>query len=391
MKMPTGEAIVATINRILEHQTKEAQEQKQIEAIKLLGSFTQRHGVPVQIGAVSSLSRLLRKLDKDAIRQVRSMSDSLLNMDENELEEELYSLRDQLMPIEARIHQVKTKTAFVATVLRPFSPKYRMTWFPERTDIDIKVVTDRIERLERVELRGIEEMTDWAREIADLFDSVVVYRGEDAADLYARPSGTVSEKSSRTYLQAWTAFIERHKEEIWDLAHSPDKSKSISRTSMRSTKPRSPGRAMSIGALDAQELGLDQNVAEDYTESFAMMTAPMESKVRSRGTERSGTSSHMRNSAPRSSRANNWVEIFIESKVDSSAQATRRWESSADFRRSIQKWLDTLPVIWGPAADQFVAKVSVKNSTGQSDLTVPSLTVEDAAKRLVQAVEMQQE
>jgi hypothetical protein len=89
--------------------------------------------------------------------------------------------------------------------------------------------------------------------------------------------------------------------------------------------------------------------------------------------------------------AQGWVEIFIESKLDSSAQATRRWDSSADFRMSIQKWLDTLPLIWGPAADQFVAKISVKNSTGQSDLTLPSLTVNDAAKRLTQAVEMQQD
>jgi hypothetical protein len=58
---------------------------------------------------------------------------------------------------------------------------------------------------------------------------------------------------------------------------------------------------------------------------------------------------------------------------------------------SIQKWLDTLPVIWGSAADQFVAKVSVKNRTGQSDLTLPSLTANDAAKRITQAVEMQSE
>lgn len=389
--MPTGEAIVATINRILEHQTKEAQEQKQLEAIKLLGSFTQRHGVPVQIGAVSSLSRLLRKLDKDAIRQVRSMSDSLLNKDENELEEELYSLRDQLMPIEARIHQVKTKTAFVATVLRPFSPKYRMTWFPERTDIDIKVVTDQIERLERVELRGIEEMTDWAREIADLFDSVVVYRGEDAADLYARPPGTVSEKSSRTYLQAWTAFIERHKEEIWDSLGSPDESKNIRSSSAKTPKTSQTSGIMSMGAFESHELGLDQAISGGFKESFSMMSAPMKSEIRSRDLDRSGTRSPARSSALRQARANNWIEIFIESKLDSSAQATRRWESSADFRGSIQKWLDTLPVIWGPAADQFVAKVSVKNETGQSDLTVPALTVEDAAKRLTQAVEMQQE
>lgn len=391
MKTPTGEAIVATINQILERQTKDAHEEKQIQATLLLSSFTQQYGVPVQIGAVSSLSRLLRKLDKDAIRQIRSMSDSLLSKNEHELEDELLSLRDQLMPIEARIHQVKTKTAFVATVLRPFSPKYRLTWFPERTDIDIKEVTNRIERLERVELRGIEEMTEWAREIADLFDSVVVYRGEDAADLYARPAGTVSEKSSRTYLQAWTAFVERHKEEIWSSLGAPDKSMNVGGSAPRVTKSPQADGMMSMGTFETKEIGLDQAISGGFKESFSMMSAPMKSETGSRNMERSGARSATRDYSPKSSRQNNWVEIYIESKLDSSAQATRRWESSADFRGSIQKWLDTLPVIWGPAADQFVAKVSVKNETGQSDLTVPALTVEDAAKRLTQAVEMQQE
>jgi hypothetical protein len=86
-----------------------------------------------------------------------------------------------------------------------------------------------------------------------------------------------------------------------------------------------------------------------------------------------------------------WIQIFIESKIDSSAQATRKWESQADFRQSLQKWLDTLPVIWGPSADQFLAKVSVKTATGESDLTLPALTVKDAAERLTKAVEMQQD
>jgi hypothetical protein len=91
------------------------------------------------------------------------------------------------------------------------------------------------------------------------------------------------------------------------------------------------------------------------------------------------------------SQASQWIQIFIESKLDSSAQATRKWESQADFRQSLQKWLDTLPVIWGDAADQFVAKVSVKTATGESDLTLPALTVKDAAARLTKAVEMQQD
>jgi ribosomal protein L29 len=393
MKSPNGAAVVAAINQILDHQTFEAQEEKQLQSVRVLSSFTQKYGVPPQTGAVSTLTRLLRKLggDKEAIRQVRSMSDSLLEKDEQELEDELYQLRDQLMPIEARIHQVKTKTAFVYTVLRPFSEKYRVSWFPERKDIDVDQANSQIMRLENAPVESASDITFWAKEVADLFEQVVVYRGEDVADFYSRPSGTVSEKSSRTYLQAWAAFIEKYRDEIWGLAINPElraeKVSSRLRTSYSSKEAF--GRSVVKGAQSNQRPGFDQGVPESVQEKFSMMSAPSVSESKSTNPERSEPRSSFRSSSAKTARSDNWVEIFIESKLDPAAQATRKWESISEFRNSVQKWLDTLPVIWGPAADQFVAKVSVKNDTGQSDLTLPALTVSDAAKRLTQAVEMQ--
>jgi ribosomal protein L29 len=387
MTNPTGSALVEAINQILDKQTQEAQDAKQFQAIRLLGSFTQEHGVPPQTGAVSTLSRLLRKLDGEAIRQIRSMSDSLLKKDEQELEDELHALRDQLMPIEARIHQVKTKTAFVATVLRSFSPKYTSIWFRERNDIDVKQAQLQIEQLETVKIKSIEDLTSWAREVANVFEQVVIYRGIDAADLYARPAGTVSDKSSRTYLQAWSAFVERFKEEIWRLAGG-----SVSEIESRAVRKSEP---MTMYALELDDLpGLDQDVPKLRRESVSMlMSAPADYPVirtsklapppKSPKIEKTSTISNPQ--------VSQWIQIFIESKLDSSAQATRKWESQADFTQSLQKWLDTLPVIWGDAADQFVAKVSVKTASGESDLTLPSLTVKDAAARLTKAVEMQQD
>jgi hypothetical protein len=393
MKSPNGAAVVAAINQILDHQTFEAQEEKQLQSVRVLSSFTQKYGVPPQTGAISTVTRLLRKLggDKEAIRQVRSMSDSLLEKDEQELEDELYQLRDQLMPIEARIHQVKTKTAFVYTVLRPFSEKYRVSWFPERKDIDVDQANSQIMRLENAPVESENDITFWAKEVADLFEQLVVYRGEDVADFYSRPSGTVSEKSSRTYLQAWAAFIEKYRDEIWELAINPElraeKVSSRLRTSYSSKEAF--GRSVVKGARRNQRPGFDQGVPESVQEKVSMMSAPSVSESKSTNPERSESRSSFRSSSTKTARSDNWVEIFIESKLDPAAQATRKWESISEFRNSVQKWLDTLPVIWGPAADQFVAKVSVKNDTGQSDLTLPALTVSDAAKRLTQAVEMQ--
>jgi hypothetical protein len=316
------------------------------------------------------------------------MSDSLLKKDEQDLEDELHALRDQLMPIEARIHQVKTKTAFVATVLRSFSPKYTSIWFRERNDIDVRQAQIQIEQLETVKIKSIEDLTSWAREVANVFEQVVIYRGIDAADLYARPAGTVSDKSSRTYLQAWSAFVERFKEEIWRLAGGSESE--IESRAVRKSEP------MTMYALELDDLpGLDQKVSSRSGENFSMMMAPpydyskvrsMKSSPRPRAPKDSAVTSFTPNK-----QTSQWIQIFIESRIDSSAQATRKWETREDFKKSLQKWLDTLPVIWGSAADEFVAKVSVKTATGESDLTLPALTVKDAADRLTKAVEMQQD
>jgi hypothetical protein len=392
MRSPTGSAIVEAITQMLERQNRAGQEAKHVQATKLLGAFTQEHGVPVQTGAVSTLSRLLRKLDDpDAIRQVRTMSDSLLNMDEQDLLARLIALRDRLMPIEAKIHQAKTKAAFVSTMLRPFSPKYTHIWFRDRDDIDADRVRAKIQELENAELKTIDDLVPWARSVAEIFDQVVVYRGEDAADLYARPTGTVSDKSSKTYLQAWSSFFDNFKKQVWENAGG-----SVGEGERVSSAPRVPLGKELIDLLEFEPdeaPGLDQAVPKDSQESFSiMMATPTDDpKIKfMKAPPRSKSIKIEKSSSIPKPQASQWIQIFIESKIDPAAQATRKWESQADFRLSLQKWLDTLPVIWGSAADQFIAKVSVKTATGESDLTLPALTVKDAADRLTQAVEMQQ-
>ena len=362
---------------------------KQRQAKRVLESFTLKHQLDER--SFNALPRLLRKLDSDDFRQIRSMSDSLIGMDEQELKAELSGLRDLLKPIEARIHQVKTKTAFVSTVLRPFYAKYTSIWFQERNDIDIKQAKAMIEQLETKKLNSIDEFVKWNRDVADLFDEVVVYRGADAADPYARPTGTVSEKSSKTYIQAWNAFINHFHTELWKMAGGSEFSDA--QASSRFIAKRSH-EDFSYKFDDDDSPGLDQGVLDQPREK-ALMMAPPSDHPKVRSLMATSASKSPKDSGAASTRTNQqspqWIQIFIESKTDSSAQATRKWESQADFRQSLQKWLDTLPVIWGPAADQFVAKVSVKTASGESDLTLPSLTVKDAADRLTKAVEMQQD
>ena len=394
MKKPRGTDVVAVIQRLVDDQTRDSQQAKQLAIEAVLGGFAQNHGIAQQGKAITTLAKLLRNEDATTIRQVRTLSDALLLKDERTLDNDLKELRKELGPIEATFHQVKTKNAFISAVLRPFSPKFTAAWFSEREDIDIDQLQKTIQRLESNEIGNLEELNSWIEEVAALFEQLVVYRGEDADNYYARPSGTVSLKSSRTYLQAWIAFTEKSKQDLWSLLTLGEKT---------------PNKAKDqISSSASQEDGLDQyappsreptrvksaKASRNKTESsFSMMMAPpaADRGYNSASTDFSRESVTANKTRATSKPQQGWVEIFIESKLDSSAQATRRWDSSADFRVSIQKWLDTLPVIWGAAADSFVAKVSVKNNTGQSDLTLPSLTAYDAAKRITQAVEMQSE
>jgi hypothetical protein len=320
------------------------------------------------------------------------MSDALLLKDERELGIELGKLREGLSPIEATFHQVKTKNAFIYTVLRPFSPKFTTKWFSEREDIDADLLQEAIQRLEAFELADVADLTTWVEGVSTLFEQLVVYRGEDADNFYARPSGTVSLKSGRTYLQAWIAFSKRENLNIWSLLTLGEKAPNKTMGKVPSSASEEPGLDQ-YAPPSAEPTRLKSGKASRNNDEVSFSMAPPAAD--------SGYNSGYMNLARESVTPNktrsaakplqSWVEIFIESKLDSSAQATRRWESSADFRMSIQKWLDTLPIIWGPAADQFIAKVSVKNNTGQSDLTLPSLTANDAAKRITQAVDMQSE
>jgi hypothetical protein len=390
MKTPTGTAIVEAISQILDRQNREGQAAKKFQAKRVFENFTLEHQLDEK--SVTALPRLLRKFDSDDFRQIRSMSDSLINKDEQELRAELTALKELLKPIEARIHQVKTKTAFVSTVLRPFYAKYTSIWFQERNDIDIMQAKAKIEQLETMKLKSIDEFVRWTRDVADLFDEVVVYRGIDAADPYARPTGTVSEKSSKTYIQAWNAFLDHFHVELWTMAGGSDSSDA--HTSSRFIAKRSR-EDFSYEFEHDESPGLDQDATDRPRERVSMLMAPPSEYPKVRSLKSTSPSKSPKDGVGTRLRPNQqslqWIQIFIESKLDSSAQATRKWETQEDFKLSLQKWLDTLPVIWGRAADQFVAKVSVKTATGESDLTLPALTVKDAADRLTKAVEMQQD
>jgi len=374
MKKLTGTDFAKAIEHLTALQTSQAQETYSLLIAKLLGAFTIKYEVPVQSGAVSAISRILKRLDDEGIRQVRAMSDSLLKVDDHTLREELLELQAQLLPMSAQTHQVKTRSAFINTVLRPFDYKYSKRWLSERKDIDIDSARRRIEDLERRELSTTDGILRWADEVLALFNDLVIFWGEEADQYYLRPAGTISPKSSRTYAQAWTTFINNFADQALDLALSDYSNQNSGQT------------LYSMGRPETFEIGLGQSVPEE-TESLKLNYLVNDSRQNFESVT-AKRSREQKSSAPRSRSA--WIKVLLESRLDATAQATRKWDSQNAFYESLNGWLNSVEEIWGPAAKEMSAKVSVKTIDGEAELTIPNVNTSDALHRIIKTADLLQ-
>lgn len=375
MKTTTGEDFAKAIEQFTAQQTSQAQSAYSMLIARLVGAFTIKYEIPVQSGAVSAISRILKKLDDESIRQVRAMSDALLKVEDKELLAELEELQAQLLPMSAQTHQVKTRAAFIGTVLRPFDLKYAKRWIAERKDINTDSARERIEDLERRKLGTTAEVSRWADDVLALFNDLVIYWGDEADQYYLRPAGTISPKSSRTYVQAWISFFDKFGDQVLESAISgPNDYESKTLYSM--------------GPPADHEVGLGQSVPDDMFTTLNAMVFASDSKsnFETKTARRMKTDAM---SAPRAKSA--WVKVLLESRADSTAQASRKWDSQNTFQESLETWLNSVGEIWGPVARELSVKVSVKTSDGEAELTIPSVLITEATRKIIQTAELLQE
>ncbi len=374
MKTIYGEDYAKAIEEFTSQQAAKAQESYSLLVAKLVGAFTIKYQVPVQSGAVSAISRIIKNLDNDGIRQIRAMSDALLQVDEKTLWAELEELQVQLLHMSAQAHQLKTKSAFISTVLRPFDMKFSKRWLSERKDIDEAVARKRIEDVERRKLDSSGAISQWADDVLALFNYLVIYKGEEADQYYLRPAGTISPKSSRTYVQAWTAFINTFGDQVLEkiiLDQPEDKGQTLN----------------SMRPPDVLEQGLGQSVPDDMVTTLdAMVFADSKLDVESKPAERMKSYAM---SAPRPKSA--WVKVLLESRADATAQASRKWDSQKTFQESLEAWLHSVGEIWGPVSRELSVKVSVKTRDGEAELTIPNVSITEAERKIIQTAALLQE
>lgn len=381
----TGTDIAKAFEQLAAEQSEQAQSAYALLIAKLVGAFTLKYQIPVQSGAVSSISRILKRLDDDAIRQVRAMSELLLRTDESTLRADLEELQAQLLPVGAQTHQLKTRSAFIATVLRPFDYKFVRRWLDERTDLAPETVKIRIEELERAVLTSNDTVKPWSEKVLELFNDIVVYKGEDSSQYYLRPAGTISPKSSRTYAQAWSAFVERYGSQAFEIAREnnnepekeldsmwqmPSRDESILSLALSSAPEEEPGLAQALPA--SRESFWKPQPDAEVPVSLAMSAPPRSPSAKQ-------SPSRVRNS---------WIKVDLESRINPSAQASRKWDNLEAFSSSLANWLESVEIIWGEASQEISAKVSVKTSNGEADLTIPRVFIADAKEKISRTAEL---
>ncbi len=376
MKTTNGADFAKAIEQFTAQQTSQAQSSYSLLIARLVGAFTLKYQIPVQSGAVSSISRILKRLDDDGIRQIRAMSDALLQVEDAELRADLEELQAQLLPMSAQTHQVKTRSAFISTVLRPFDFKYAKRWFSERRDINVDSARERIEDLERRPIGSIIDVSRWADDVLNLFNDIVIYWGDEADQYYLRPAGTISPKSSRTYAQAWVAFIDKFGEQVLE-------------TAMYGSNDFENQAFSAMEAPPGFLVGFDQAVPSTVSSDLKAVDAPESVQITDRLTSTSRPLKTAAMSTPKAKAA--WVKVAVESRADANAQATRKWENQKNFYESFGAWLISIEKIWGSLANELSIKVSVKTSDGETELSIPMVKFSESKDAVIQTVRLLQD
>lgn len=387
MKKIIGADYAKAIEQFTEQQAAKAQEAYTFRIASLIGPFTLKYEVPVQTGAVSAISRLIKRIDEESIRQIRAMSETLLRVDELSLRSELEEIQSQLLPMGAQTHQVKTRAAFINTVIRPFDAKYATRWLTERKDINIDSARERIKDLEERVLSTPKDLHRWADDVLSLFNDLVIYWGEEADQYYLRPAGTISPKSSRTYLQAWVTFIEKFGEQVLAVA-SADKSEDLGTTHYSKASPDDWEAGLSQSAPPVKkEVGLGQDLPEEAS-SWLSASTSNEELIVNYELQSARRTKTPRPSTPRAK--SSWIKVDLTSLIEPTAQASRKWDSKSSFYESLDTWISSLEEIWGPASFEMSARISVKTEDGESELTIPNVSIDTADRKITQTVDLLQ-
>lgn len=307
----------------------------------------------------------------------------------------------KLEELSSKAHQARTQAAYLSAMLRPFDPKYLYLWRNERPELKLKEVESRIQYLESMEISDVESVIEWGDQVAELFKDVIVVDDESMLTPMKRPFGTVSAKSSRTYLQSWNAFIRRNREQLRDP--SSGKLLSDSKTSGRESLLSSAQKARLVSKmleLEKQEQKLALAVrfktqaykTEDVGSTLSKLTEDLQRTLeeshrliekysRSVQQTESQIDAATRQEKESKLRIKPGLELFANSNSGQSSSCY--FNVSQDIDKGITKWIETLKLTWGGGAEHAGFKAHLKTDDSELVITLPQWTLDEAASKLI--------
>lgn len=396
--MTTGFAAIQLIEALIDGQVRSATLQRDQFAKHLAHEIGEVFGESLSAERRNSLFKALRM--KNPLNE-KAIAENLPWIPPD-LPDEFRTQLTQVDKLSAEAHQARTQAAFVSGVLKPFNPKIVQRWLDERADVEVGSYLEAIKRLQDQRLTRLDQLIEWADEIATVFRELVVV-DEVSDDVISRkPYGTVSSRSSRTYVQAWLNFIRRHSNLILQVDSdfdTPDLNQDV-----RPMQPASPSASKLYRSGETEpllkfagqnrsqlsespKLGYSKSETDRYlveaasmmrealaeNESLKSAITPSQQKEGRKTAEETGLRS-VESFKP-------GLTIYAESAAGEKSSCYFENLSSAEI--GIAMWVDTLKQIWSGEADTVKFRAEAKIKEEQFAFDLPRFSLDEAAEKLM--------
>lgn len=372
----TGNQMIESVQRLMKDEFSKAQILRRNRITAELDSFLREHNASNSKEQFELLLKALRRGDDKAIGQIRQLSASFENMGQQDLQSAILDLTKKLSAIDLRLHQIKTRSAFIHTVLRPFDPEALqrlLTGLPERQKEEI---SKKVEELRKFRVDDADYLY-WVNRVADLFKDVVVVARVGALSRDERSLGRISSKSARVYYQTWTNHMKRIRRDLIKVADgkfleqdlTAQVAKYLGIAEMQLANDRELYKLS--GRPDA--IFFDEKNDQLIGVNFARMT---QNKLNGLTSPKPGPEENVA------------IEITIASKNSTDLKASKTWTSLISFEKSFRKWFSGLKLVWSEEKNFSVVITTIQIS-GKSEINFPIASLEFADEKIRQAVELQ--
>lgn len=255
-----------------------------------------------------------------------------------------------------QLNHARSKATHILAVLRPFKERYVANW--ER-DVDLFAGDEVRKRAHDLKSRVVSNPWDlevWINDVFNLFSQAAVYRGDVKSESHERianatprerlfPAGLISESSERIYRQRWINWFHENQGELSRLVGAQQVNQVLgpSASSASNMKDIQLLTNTGVGQVD---LSVETSVGSNLSE----------------------------------------VALDISSNLDGAISAQRSWGRKDAAVKELGTWLTVLNLAWGAAGESVIAKLRLLSDSGESEVVLPAMSLEEANDRLTKIV-----